>query len=424
MPITIADLRAWEILDSRGRPTVAVQATLSNGIVGQAQVPSGASTGRHEAVELRDGDPRRYGGLGVLHAVHNVATLADSLRGHPACDLVSLDRRMIEIDGTPNKSRLGANSILGISCALARAFANAQSLPLWKWLREEFQIQDHAALPVPMVNILSGGLHAGNNIDFQDFLVIPHGFATFAEALHGIVAVHRAAGEVLSERKIAFGVADEGGWGGQLQNNEEAVSILLSAIERAGFAPGKEMLVALDVASTHFYESGIYRLGRENRALDSTQMIDLLSDWCSRYPITSIEDGLAEDDWPGWKSLTSRLGSRVQIVGDDLFTTNTIRLQKGITEGVANAVLVKMNQIGTLTETFELMNLARGAGYKLVVSARSGETEDSFLADLAVAASADQIKIGSITRSERLAKYNRLLELESMLNIRCRSKSA
>jgi enolase len=421
MTTTITGICAWEILDSRGRPTLAVRVSLSDGTTGQAQVPAGASIGRHEAVELRDGDPRRYAGQGVQRAVENVErVLAEELRGVAAGNLAAIDQRMIALDGTPAKARLGANALLGVSCAMARAMAASRHLPLWELLRREFDTGvSPAALPIPMVNILSGGLHAGANIEFQDFLAIPRGFATFSEALQAIVAVHRATQQVLVESGLVLtGVADEGGWGPRLETNERAVELLLAGIERAGFKPGQQMSIALDVAASHFFHDGAYRLARENRTLDSSGMIELLSGWCARYPICSIEDGLAEDDWEGWKSLTARLGFTVQLIGDDLFTTNAGRVRRGIAEGAANAVLVKMNQIGTLTETFAVMDIARKAGYRLVVSARSGETEDSFLADLAVAAAADQIKIGSVTRSERLAKYNRLLELEGMSALR------
>ncbi|HLJ14104.1 MAG TPA: phosphopyruvate hydratase [Bryobacteraceae bacterium] len=420
MSLTITDIRAWEILDSRGNPTVAAQVMLSDGSTGQAQVPSGASTGRHEAVELRDGDPHYYAGKGVQRAVANVeGVLAHELRGHTATELPAVDRRMLALDGTPSKSRLGANALLGVSCALARALAASARRPLWQILREQFlDTGNGAVLPVPMVNILSGGLHAGSNIEFQDFLVIPRGFAKLAEALEAVVSVHRAARELLVANGYKLtGVADEGGWGPNLETNEQCAEILTQAIARAGFKPRIDMSIAIDVAASHFLEDGRYRLARENRVLDSQGMIELLAEWCSRYSIVSIEDGLAEDDWQGWKKLTATLGTSVQLIGDDLFATNPERLRRGIREGAANAVLVKMNQIGTLTGTFEVMNLARNAGYRIIVSARSGETEDSFLADLAVAAAADQIKIGSITRSERLAKYNRLLELEQIFGL-------
>ncbi len=414
MPLTLRKLRALEILDSRGNPTVSVTAELSDGTSATAHVPSGASTGTHEALELRDGDPDRYGGKGVRQAVENVERLiAPALAGANAGDLPAFDRRMIELDGTPNKSRLGANAILGVSCAVARAAARTRGVPLWQHLHGSFPGSRSPSMPVPMVNILSGGLHAGRNIEFQDFLVMAHGFPNTAGALEATVAVHRQAALLLVERGcVLTGVADEGGWGPLLPSNEEALAVLVQAIECSGYRPLEHFSIALDVASSHFHRDGRYHLATEDRSLTSAEMIDLLASWCDRYPVRSIEDGLFEDDWEGWRSLTARLGGRVQVVGDDFFTTNPGRVRKGIETGAANAVLVKMNQIGTLTETFEVIEMARAAGYRAVVSARSGETEDSFLADLAVASGAGQIKIGSITRSERLAKYNRLLELE------------
>jgi enolase len=409
MPVTLRSIRAWEILDSRGNPTVAVEVTLSNGVRAQAQVPSGASTGRHEALELRDGDPAWYAGKGVRRAVYN-AENAFPL-GIPVEPLVDFERCLLAADSTPDKSRLGANAILGICCAAARALAITRGVPLWSLLHYEFGCAP-PLLPVPMVNILSGGLHAGGCIDFQDFLAIPSGFDSFPEALHAIVRVHRAAGAVIEEAgHVLTGVADEGGWGPTLPSNEAAAELLMRAIERAGYRPGEQISIALDVASTHFYRDGRYALASERRSLSSEEMIELLTRWTERYPIVSIEDGLAEDDWDGWRKLTATLGARCRLVGDDLFTTNAVRLRRGIAEGAANSVLVKMNQIGTLSETFCVLKLARDSGYAAVVSARSGETEDSFLADLAVASGAGQIKVGSITRSERLAKYNRLLEI-------------
>ncbi len=413
MSTVIRELRAWEILDSRGKPTLAVEATLEGGARAVAHVPSGASTGTHEALELRDGDPHRYAGAGVRRAATNVEeAIAPAVHGLDAADQGAVDRAMIALDGTPNKSRLGANAILGVSCAVARAAASARGVELWEHLAGGRR----ASLPVPMVNILSGGLHAGGapdaGMDFQDFLVIPREFRTFSDALEAIAAVHRAAYQVLADRGAApQGVADEGGWGPRLESNEAAVEVLVAAIARAGLEG--RMWIALDVAASHFHLDGRYRLAREGRALASGEMADLMEAWCARYSIVSIEDALAEDDWDGWRELTRRLGDRVQLVGDDLFCTNTGRLRRGIREGAANAVLVKMNQIGTLTETFEAVDLARENGYRAVISARSGETEDSFLADLAVASGAGQIKVGSVTRSERLAKYNRLIEIEA-----------
>jgi enolase len=411
MPLTIAHLSAFEILDSRGRPTVQVEATLSDGTHAAAQVPSGASTGSSEALELRDRDPARYSGLGVRSAVSNVVDiLAPAVEGLDAENQAALDRRMIEIDGTPAKSRLGANAILGVSCAVARAAASAGDMPLWRYLAGPRR----AILPVPMVNILSGGLHAGRNIEFQDFLAVPVGFATYAEALEAIVAVHAAAREVLEALGAALtGVADEGGWGPRLASNEQALTVLVESFERAGFRPGEQMAIALDVASSHFYSDGSYRLSDRRDPLSREEMIELLDGWSRRYPIVSIEDGLQESDWDGWPVLTARLRTRLQLIGDDFLTTNPDRVRRAISARACNAVLVKMNQIGTLTETFEVIDLARSAGWNAVISARSGETEDSFLADLAVASGAGQIKVGSITRSERLAKYNRLLAIEA-----------
>ena len=411
MSVTIRDIHALEILDSRGNPTVMVEVELSDATIASAKVPSGASTGSHEAIELRDGDASRYAGKGVRKAVENVTReILPALRGASAEDQPAIDRRMIELDGTPNKSRLGANAILGVSCAVARAAAGSRRIPLWRHLAGA----GRAMLPVPMVNILSGGLHAGRNFEFQDFLAVPLGFATYAEALAAIVAVQRAAHAVLERRGYTLtGVADEGGWGPHLPSNETALDVMTEAIEHAAYHPGRQMSIAIDVASSHFFNDGKYALRTEGRSLTSDEMIDLLAGWVARAPVVSIEDGLAEDDWSGWQRLTKTLGTRVQLIGDDLFATNPGRLERGIREHAANAVLVKMNQIGTLTETFQVIDRARDAGYRAVISARSGETEDDFLADLAVASGAGQIKIGSITRSERLAKYNRLLEIEA-----------
>jgi len=411
MSLTIRGVRALEILDSRGTPTVMVEVELSDSTTASAKVPSGASTGSHEAVELRDGDPSRYGGKGVRKAVENVTrVLGLALAGANAEDQAALDQRMIDLDGTPGKSRLGANAILGVSCAAARAVAQSRRIPLWRYLAGS----RCAALPVPMVNIVSGGLHAGRNFEFQDFLAVPLGFTTYGDALEAIGAVHRAAHAVLGKRGyLLTGVADEGGWGPKLPSNETALDVMLEAIERSSYHPGRQIAIAIDVAASHFFKDGMYELETEGRSLDANGMIDLLEGWTARYPILSIEDGLAEDDWSGWRKITSTLGNKLQLIGDDLFVTNPDRLERGIREHAANAVLVKMNQIGTLTETFQVIDRAREAGFRAVISARSGETEDDFLADLAVASGAGQIKIGSITRSERLAKYNRLLEIES-----------
>jgi enolase len=400
----IQTIRALEILDSRGNGTLSVQVELDGSIWGEAKVPSGASTGTHEAVELRDTDKS------VRTAARNVDRLiAPALIGMSAENQAAVDRRMIDLDGSPDKSRLGANAILGVSCAVARAAAVAEGMPLWRRLAQHRT----ASIPLPMINILSGGLHAGGIIELQDFLAVPHGFTTYSESLHAAVAIHRATRELLEkEGYLLTGVADEGGWGPRLPNNESALDILTRAISAAGIRPGSQVSIAIDAASTHFYANGRYHLRSEGRSLTSAEMVGLFCDWVDRYPVISIEDGLAEDDWDGWRRLTEELGTRVQLVGDDLFTTNIQRVDRGIHERVANAVLVKMNQIGTLTETFAVIDRAREAGYRAVISARSGETEDAFLADLAVASGAGQIKVGSITRSERLAKYNRLLEIE------------
>ncbi len=407
---TIVRVHAREVLDSRGRPTVEVEVTCRDGARGRVSVPSGASTGRHEAVELRDGDPMRYGGKGVRKAVANVRELlTDRLLGLSATDQVRVDRVLCEIDGTPDKSRAGANAILGVSMAVARAAAASQGVPLWRWL----DAAGLARLPLPMVNLISGGLHAGGNLDFQDFLLLPIGARTYSESLEMSAAVYRALGAVLTRHGFeGILVGDEGGFGPRLRSNEQAVELILEAITTAGFVPGKDAALAIDVASTHFHRDGQYRLVADGKALNADEMTALLKRWVDTYPIFSIEDGLAEDDWDGWRGLTADLGGRVQLIGDDLFATNPARLKRGIEESVANCVLVKVNQIGTLTETMAVVRMAREAGYRAVISARSGETEDAFLADLAVATGAGQIKIGSVARSERLAKYNQLLRIE------------
>jgi enolase len=409
--LRISEIHAREILDSRGCPTISTSVTLSNGSHASAHVPSGASTGKHEALELRDHDPLRYRGKGVLRAIGNVNdVLAPELRGANAEDQPALDARMIDLDGTEDKSRLGANAILSISCGVARAAAMARSVPLWQSLPSG-QIP---RMPVPIVNIISGGLHAGNLIEIQDFLVVRNGYPPLSESLEAIVGIHHATRDLLAAKGYPItGVADEGGWGPGLDRNESALNVLTEAIDLLDLKD--RFSFGIDVAASHFYRDGRYHLSSEDRSLNPKEMVQMLDEWCSRYAISSIEDGLAEDDWEGWELLTQALGSKVQMIGDDLFTTHPGRLRRGIAKGVANAVLVKMNQIGTLTETFEVVRIAREAGYRVIVSARSGETEDSFVADLAVACGADQIKVGSVTRSERLAKYNRLLEIESQL---------
>ena len=409
-PDAIAKVHAREVLDSRGNPTVEAEVHTESGARGRAMVPSGASTGRHEARELRDGDPARFGGKGVRLAVANVREqIGPRLHGLPVTDQPRIDAALCALDGTPDKSRLGANAILAVSLACARAGAALRNLPLWRYLDRE----SRARLPLPMVNLISGGLHAGGNLDFQDFLLLPVGARSYAEALEMAVAVYRSLGRTLTRHGFdGVLVGDEGGYGPRLNSNEQAVEMILEAIAGAGMTPGKEAALALDVASSHFFRDGTYRLGATSgAALTAAEMADLLERWVNSFPILSIEDGMAEDDWDSWKALTTRLGRRVQLVGDDLFATNPDRLRRGIAAGVANSVLVKVNQVGTLTETLEVIALARSAGYRPVVSARSGETEDCFLADLAVASGAGQIKIGSVARSERLAKYNQLLRI-------------
>jgi enolase len=410
-PAAIVRVHAREILDSRGNPTVEADVHCHGGAWGRASVPSGASTGRHEAVDLRDGDPARYGGKGVRRAVANVRErLAPRLVGLSVTDQEGIDRMLCELDGTPNKSRLGANAILGVSLACAHAAAAVRQLPLWRSLDPTGQ----ARLPLPMVNLISGGLHAGGNLDLQDFLLLPIGAGSCSEALEMTGNVYRALSGVLQRHGFeGVLVGDEGGFGPRLQSNEQAIELILEAIARAGYRPGGQAALALDVASSHFYREGRYHLKEGGgRALSSEVLVALLERWTHDYPILSIEDGMAEDDWDGWRQLTGALGRRVQLIGDDLFVTSSERLKRGLVEKVANSVLVKVNQIGTLTETLEVIRLARQAGYRPVISARSGETEDSTLADLAVASGAGQIKIGSVARSERLAKYNQLLRIE------------
>jgi enolase len=407
----ITRIHAREVLDSRGNPTVEVEVHCAGGAFGRAIVPSGASTGRHEAVELRDGDPARFGGKGVRHAITNVRdVVAPRLCGLDASEQARIDRLLCELDGTSNKSRLGANALLGVSLACARAAAANRQQPLWRYLDSE----GVARLPMPMVNLISGGLHAGGNLDLQDFLLMPIGARSYSESLEMTVAVYRALSRVLIQHGFeGVLVGDEGGFGPRLRSNEQAIEMILRAIEDAGLKASEQAALALDVASTHFYRDGTYHLRIDGgRTLDADGMIDLLERWVKQYPILSIEDGLAEDDWDGWRKLTAALGGRVQLIGDDLFATNPERLCRGIAEGIANCVLVKVNQIGTLTETLDVVRLAQSAGYRAVISARSGETEDSTLADLAVATGAGQIKIGSVARSERLAKYNQLLRIE------------
>ena len=411
---SIVDIRGLEIIDSRGNPTVAATVTLEGGATGYAAAPSGASTGSREAVELRDKEPQRYGGKGVRHAVGHVnGELRAALLGHDGADQAGIDRCMIALDGTAAKARLGANAILAVSLAAARAAARQAGQPLYRHLA------GHTArpfqLPVPMMNIINGGAHADNNVDVQEFMILPVGAPSFGEALRYGVEVFHALKGVLQARGLGTSVGDEGGVAPNLPSNVAALDTIMLAIEKAGFTAGKDILLGLDAASSEFYRNGRYELASEGKSFDSAQFVDCLARWVEAYPIVSIEDGLAEDDWAGWKLLTQRLGKKVQLVGDDLFVTNTEIFRRGIDESIANAILIKPNQIGTLTETLAAIDMATRAGYSAVVSHRSGETEDTSIADLAVATSATQIKTGSLCRSDRVAKYNRLLFIENEL---------
>ena len=410
---TIIAVRAREILDSRGNPTVEADVTLASGASGRAAVPSGASTGEHEAVELRDGDQRRYGGKGVLEAVKNVnEMIAPRLEGLAAEDQISVDYAMLELDGTPNKGHLGANAILAVSLATARAAAEDAGLPLYRYLGGPLA----HVLPVPMMNIVNGGAHASNTVDFQEFMVVPIGAETFPEGLRIGVEVFHALKKVLAKRNLSTAVGDEGGFAPNLPNDEAALEAIMAAIEAAGFEAGKDVAIALDPAASELYKDGNYVFKKSGAGTKSSEeMVALYKAWIDRYPIVSIEDGLAEDDWTGWAKLTATLGSRVQLVGDDLFCTNVERLARGIEEDVANAILIKVNQIGSLTETLQCIELARSNGYGAVISHRSGETEDTFIADLAVASGVGQIKTGSGSRTDRIAKYNQLLRINEAL---------
>ena len=408
---TIVGVRARVVLDSRGFPTVEAEVELEGGARGRAMVPSGASTGTHEALELRDGG-KRYLGKGVRRAVENVnERIAPELVGMDALDQEGVDRAMLELDGTPNKANLGANAVLAVSLAVARAAAEALGLPLYRYLGGVQGV----TLPVPLMNVINGGKHADNRVDFQEFMLVPAGAGSFAEALRIGAEVFHTLKAVLKEKGYSTNVGDEGGFAPDLRSNEEAVELLLLAIERAGYTPGQEVSLALDPATSELYRDGKYHLEGEGKVLSSEEMVAFWEAWVEKYPIRSIEDGLAEDDWEGWRLLTERLGGKVQLVGDDLFVTNPERLRAGIERGVANAILVKVNQIGTLSETLEAIRLAQRSGYRAVISHRSGETEDSFIADLAVAVNAGQIKTGSLSRSDRLAKYNQLLRIEEEL---------
>jgi enolase len=407
---TIEMIRGREILDSRGDPTVAVDVMLSDGSRGTAMVPSGASTGAHEAVELRDGDKGRYRGKGVLKAVSNVDdVIAPELIGEDAADQTEIDKLLLELDGTPNKSKLGANAILGVSLACARAASTAVGLPLYRYLGGPIA----RTLPVPLMNILNGGKHATDSADMQEYMVVPIGAASFREAVRAGAEVFHALKAILHDRGMGTGVGDEGGFApAGLKDNEEPIRLILQAIEKAGYRPGEDVAIALDPAATELFANGKYTLAREKTALDAAAMTERYAAWRAKYPLVSVEDGLAEDDWVGWKHLTTTLGDKLQLVGDDLFVTNIDRIRRGVTEGVANAVLIKLNQIGTLSETIEAVEFAHHSGYATVISHRSGETEDTTIADLAVALNSGQIKTGSLSRSERNAKYNRLMEIE------------
>lgn len=409
---TIEAVSAREILDSRGNPTIQVEVLLMGGASGVAAVPSGASTGAHEAVELRDGDKSRYGGKGVLNAVANVKdVINDALVGLDATDQIMLDEIMIQLDGTPNKAKLGANAILGVSLAVAKAAAAAYGQPFYRYLGGV----SARTLPVPMMNILNGGKHADNSTDMQEYMILPVGADSFQKALRMGAEVYQGLKKVLHDRKLNTNVGDEGGFAPTLSSNREALEVILAAIEIAGYKPGVDIFLGMDPASTEFYKDGKYVLAREGRTLTSKEMVDLYEQWINEYPIISIEDGLAEDDWEGWAALRQRLGHRVQLVGDDLFVTNTTRLSRGIAEHSANSILIKLNQIGTLTETLAAIEMAKRASFTAVVSHRSGETEDTTIADLVVATNAGQIKTGAPARSERIAKYNRLLAIEEEL---------
>ncbi|MFS8854297.1 phosphopyruvate hydratase [Synechococcus sp. H55.7] len=410
METAIEWITAHEILDSRGRPTLEALVGLANGATGLAQVPSGASTGTFEAHELRDGDPKRYGGKGVLRAVENIlGPIQSELRGEDALNQARIDQLLIDLDGTPNKSRLGANAILAVSLATAKAAAEAVGLPLYKYLGGPFA----NLLPVPLMNVLNGGAHADNNVDIQEFMLVPIGAASFREALRYGAEVFAVLKTVLQQKGLSTGVGDEGGFAPDLPSNAAALDLLLTAIEQAGYRPGEDIALALDVAANELLQDGQYHF--EGQARSAEQMVNYYEQLLANYPILSVEDGLAEEDWAGWQALTTQLGSRVQLVGDDLFVTNPARLQKGIDSGAANAILIKLNQIGTLTETVSAMHLASQAGFRSVISHRSGETEDTTIADLAVATRAGQIKTGSLCRSERIAKYNQLLRIEDEL---------
>jgi enolase len=408
----IVDVIAREILDSRGNPTVEADVVLESGISGRAAVPSGASTGSKEAIELRDGDAARYGGKGVQQAVEHVNTeICEAIIGLDASEQAFVDRTMIDLDGTDNKSRLGANAILAVSCAVAKAAAEESTLPLYRYLGGAGEM----ALPVPLMNVINGGAHANNSIDMQEFMLVPIGAPTFREALRYGAEVFQTLKKLIDTRGMPTTVGDEGGFAPDLATNEEALKLLLEAIDKAGYTAGTDIALALDCAASEYYRDGMYELEGEGARLTRSQMVDYLATWVDKYPIISIEDGMAEQDWDGWKLLTDKLGKKVQLVGDDIFVTNTKILKQGIAKGIANAILIKINQIGTLTETFAAVSMALRAGYASIISHRSGETEDSMIADIAVGTNAGQVKTGSLSRSDRIAKYNQLLRIEEDL---------
>ncbi|MZK51767.1 phosphopyruvate hydratase [Clostridium beijerinckii] len=411
--LEIVDVVARQILDSRCFPTVEVEIYLEDGTIGRAAVPSGASTGMYEAVELRDGDKDKFLGKGVLNAIRNVnEIIAEELIGCNVFEQTYIDKMLIELDGTNNKSKLGANAILGVSLAVANAAANALDMPLYRYIGGV----NSKVLPVPMMNILNGGSHADNSVDLQEFMIMPAGAPTFSEALRMCAEVYHTLKKILNDKGYSTGIGDEGGFAPNLKSNQEALDVIIEAIGKAGYKAGEEIFIAIDAASSEYYKDGKYVLEHEGRTLTSAEMVDFFEDWVNKYPIISIEDGMAEEDWEGWKLITERLGKKVQLVGDDLFVTNTERLEKGIDLGVANSILIKLNQIGTLTETLNAIEMANRAGYTAVVSHRSGETEDTTIADLVVAVNAGQIKTGAPARSERVAKYNQLLRIEEELN--------
>ena len=408
----IVEVMAREILDSRGNPTVEADVLLESGVIGRAAVPSGASTGSREAVELRDGDKQRYLGKGVLQAVENINTeICEALIGLDASEQTFIDKILIDLDGTDNKSRLGANALLAVSMAVAKAAAEESGLPLYRYLGGAGGMQ----LPVPMMNVINGGAHANNSLDLQEFMVIPHGFQTFREALRCGAEIFHALKKLIDAKGMPTTVGDEGGFAPNLPNNESALQLIMEAIAAAGYQAGAQVSIGLDCASSEFFKDGKYDIASENRKLSAAELTDMLAGWVAKYPIISIEDGMAEGDWAGWKILTDKLGKKVQLVGDDLFVTNTKILREGISQGIANSILIKVNQIGTLTETLAAIEMAKRAGYTSVISHRSGETEDTTIADIAVATNAGQIKTGSLSRSDRIAKYNQLLRIEEEL---------